>query len=37
MGSWLEGKTLAESMIGDTYLDATVIIGDPTFQYNFVN
>jgi len=33
----IEGKTLAESMIGDTYLDATVIIGDPTFQYNFVN
>ena len=27
------GKTLAESMIGGTYLGDTVVIGDPTFQY----
>ncbi len=29
----LEGKTLAESMIGDTYVDNTIIIGDPTFHF----
>jgi len=29
----LNGKTLAESMIGGTYLGDTIIIGDPTFQY----
>lgn len=27
------GKTLAESMIGSTYLGDTVVIGDPTFHY----
>ena len=31
----LDGKTVAESMIGDTYLGDTVIIGDPTFHYNY--
>jgi len=30
----LEGKTLAESMIGDTSLGNTIIIGDPTFHFN---
>ncbi|MCK5112572.1 MAG: hypothetical protein KAQ84_03425 [Thermoplasmatales archaeon] len=29
----LEGKTLAESMIGDTSLGNTIIIGDPTFHF----
>ena len=29
----LEGKTLAESMIGDTYADNAIIIGDPTFHF----
>ena len=28
-----EGKTLAESIIGDTFVDNTILIGDPTFQY----
>lgn len=29
-----EGKTLAESIIGDTFVDTTIIIGDPTFHYH---
>jgi len=29
----LEGKTLAESMIGDVYLSGDVVFGDPTFHY----
>ena len=29
----LEGKTLAESMMGDTSLGNTIIIGDPTFHF----
>jgi hypothetical protein len=28
-----EGKTIAESMNGDTYVDNTLLIGDPTFHY----
>jgi hypothetical protein len=28
-----EGKTVAESMIGDTYVDNTLLVGDPTFHY----
>jgi len=27
------GKTLAESMIGDTYLGDNIVIGDPTFHF----
>ncbi len=30
----LNGKTVAESMIGDTYLGDTIIVGDPTFHYD---
>ena len=26
-------KTLAESMIGQTYIGDTIIIGDPTFHF----
>ena len=33
MPDLLSGKTLAESMIGDTTIGDTIIIGDPTFQY----
>lgn len=29
-----EGKTLAESMIGNTFLGDTIIVGDPTFHYD---
>jgi len=29
----LKGKTLAESVIGDTFVDNTIIIGDPTFHF----
>ena len=29
----LEGKTLAESMIGDISLGDNVVFGDPTFHY----
>lgn len=28
------GKTVAESIIGDTYLGDTIIVGDPTFHYD---
>ena len=30
----LNGKTVAESVIGDTYIGDTTIIGDPTFHYD---
>ncbi|UCE38683.1 MAG: hypothetical protein JSW00_05495 [Thermoplasmata archaeon] len=30
----VDGKTLAESIIGDIYVDNTIIIGDPTFHYS---
>jgi hypothetical protein len=33
MPELLQGKTLAESMIGDTTIGDTIIIGDPTFHY----
>jgi hypothetical protein len=33
MPELLNGKTLAESMIGDTTIGDTIIIGDPTFHY----
>ncbi len=33
MPELLIGKTLAESMIGDTTIGDTIIIGDPTFHY----
>ena len=29
----LEGKTLAEAMIGSITIGDTIIIGDPTFQF----
>ena len=29
----LEGKTLAEAMIGDPFLTETIIVGDPTFHF----
>ena len=28
-----EGKTLAESVLGDTFVDTTIIVGDPTFHF----
>lgn len=28
-----EGKTLAEAMIGDSFLTETIIVGDPTFHF----
>ncbi len=33
MPELLNGKTLAESMIGDSTIGDTIIIGDPTFHY----
>ena len=33
MPELLQGKTLAEAMIGDTTIGDTLIIGDPTFHY----
>ena len=30
----LNGKTVAESVIGETSLGDTIIIGDPTFHYD---
>ena len=29
----LQGKTLAEAMIGDTCTGDTIIVGDPTFHF----
>jgi hypothetical protein len=29
----LEGKTLAEAMLGDSCIGDTIIIGDPTFHF----
>jgi hypothetical protein len=29
-----EGKTLAESVLGDTFVDTTILIGDPTFHFH---
>jgi hypothetical protein len=34
MPELLQGKTLAESMIGDTTIGDTIIIGDPSFHFN---
>lgn len=34
MNDIIDGKTIAESMIGDIYVDSTIIIGDPTFYFN---
>jgi hypothetical protein len=33
MPELLSGKTLAESLLGDTTLGDTLIIGDPSFHY----
>ncbi len=33
MPELLNGKTLAESMIGDSTIGDTIIIGDPTFHF----
>lgn len=30
----LQGETLAEAMIGDTFIGDTIIIGDPTFHFS---
>jgi hypothetical protein len=34
MPELLEGTTLAEAMIGDTFISDTIIIGDPTFHFS---
>lgn len=35
MPELLQGKTLAEAMIGDDTIGDTIIVGDPTFHYTF--